>query len=120
MSSTFNTYQRMLSDFSSPYSIFLNKKYKNAEVERHHKEAYLFMSLPLTVGLVELLLRLNNNIKLANSISLVTYTSLAIAFVGIKLSQKALEKRISYIEIKYPYPVQAQEELYKSTAISKI
>ncbi len=115
--SSFNTYQRMLSEFSSPYSIFLNKKYKNVEVSKHHKEAYLLMSIPLTLSLVELLLRLQKKTKLANSISLLTYASLAIAFVGIRLSQKELETRLTYVDMKYPYQVQVHEEILKNLAI---
>jgi len=114
MSSTIDFSSRLSREASSPLTILLNNKYKDVEVDKYHKEAYLYMAFPLIIGLSQLLFRIKGQTKLANNLALVNAVAIVSAFIGIRESQSRLDKRLLYVDMKFPLPTQGQEELLKS------
>lgn len=119
MSSTADLAERLSRESSSPLTVLLNNKYKDTEVDKYHKEAYLYMAFPIVIGISQLLFRVKGHTKLANNLSLVNSLAIASCFIGIREAQNRLEKRLLYVDMKYPLPTQGQEELSKSLDMYK-
>lgn len=120
MSSSFDTSNLIASNFRSELSTFSNKSFKDKEITKFHKEVKAIFSVPVFFGFFELYLRLSGKSLVANRLSIVNGVSILVSLILVRDAQNRLEKRLNYVNLRFPGCPQSQIEAYKSADINNL